>query len=211
MATKKTAEWIAGKTVEQIIDMPFNELNKLTESQLKTVVGRLVSSGNKRLRRYESAMSKLPNAGRQGETYEDVKFSTVGKDKTELLEEFKRARGFMKAETSSLTGYKKVKKATEQGFKDAGHKTIQQQLEELNTKNYDRFWDAYEKLKELKPEVGEKNYKYTIIEKMLKRVQGKKWFNVDKLVEKMNAEIDKIYQEQQRLQNADGTSGFFEV
>lgn len=210
MATKKTADWIAGKTVEQILDLPFNELNKLTESQLKTAVGRLVSAGNKRLRRFEEKRGKLPNAGKQGD-YEQVKFSTVGKDKTELLEEFKRARSFMRAETSSLAGYKRVKKKTGEGLKEAGYKNLQEQINDMTSKNYDRFWQAYEKLKELKPEVSEQNLKYVVLEKMGKYVQGKKWFNVDKLVQKMEAQINSIYEEEQRLQNADGTSGFFEV
>ena len=200
------ADWIRGKTVEQILDLPFSELNKMTESQLRTTVGRLVSAGNKRLRRFEAGRGKLPNAGMQGGTYEEIKFSTVGKDKQQLLEEYKRARGFMRAETSSLTGVKKVEKKSVEALKGYGVN-----IEGLSQKNYDRFWQAYDKLKEVDKTVADKNYKYAVLNEMNKMVKGKKWFNVDKLVRDMQAKIETIYKENAQVANASGTSGFFEV
>ena len=173
------ADWIRGKSVEQITDIPWKELEKLTESQLRTVVGRLVSAGNKRMRRMEASAMKgsedaqfmFVQGGKMG-TYNQLKFSTVGKDKQQLLEEFKRARSFMKSETSSLSGQKRIRKKSLEGLRNAGV-----DIGNLSPANYDRFWKAYEKLKELNPKIAEKNFKYEILEKMAKRV----YINSDKL------------------------------
>ena len=102
------SEWIKGKTVEELLNLPLTDLEKLTESQLRTVVGRGVSAGNKRLRRFQSKYGKIPYAGKgveRDQQYEQVKFSAMGKDRTELMQEFARIKSYMKAETSSITGY----------------------------------------------------------------------------------------------------------
>ena len=200
----KRTDFVKGKTIEQILNMPWNELRDLTESELRVVVGRGVSSANKRLRRYQEKKGKLPTAGRQGDTYEDVKFSTVGKDRKELLEEFKRIKNFMGAETSSLSGEKQVqKKAIDALFNQKGIN--------IGNVNYDRFWKAYDKLKELHPEVADKNFKYAVIEQLTKEVSGKKWFNVDKAVMKIEKKLQELYQNNESIKNGNGTSGFFEV
>lgn len=200
----KRTDFVKEKSIEQILNMPWNELRDLTESELRVVVGRGVSSANKRLRRYQEKKGKLPTAGRQGDTYEDVKFSTVGKDRKELLEEFKRIKNFMNAETSSLTGEKQVqKKAIDALYNKKGIN--------IGNVNYDRFWKAYDKLKELHPEVAEKNYKYAVIDALTQEVSGKKWFNVDKAVLKIEKQLNDIYQSNESVRQANGTSGFFEI
>lgn len=208
------AEWIRGKTVEQITNMPLKELEKLTESQLRTLVGRLVSAGNKRMRRMEAKYSKggkgagqftFIQGGQMG-TYQQLKFSTTGKDKESLLQEFKRARSFMKSETSSLAGQKRIRTKSLKGLRNAGI-----DIGDLSANNYDRFWKAYEKLKELHPEISEKNFKYVILDKMSSLVEGKKTINIKSLIREMEQKLQDIYEENQRLANADGTSGFFDV
>ena len=111
------AEIVTGKSVEDILNMPLHEVNKLTDIELKALTGRLVSAGNKRLRRYEAKTGELPNAGKSGD-YSNVKFSVAGKDRMQTLEEFKRAKSFMKAQTSSLRGTRAVKKESQRELKD---------------------------------------------------------------------------------------------
>lgn len=154
------AQWIKGKTVEELINLPLDELEKLTESQLRTVVGRGVSAGNKRLRRFQAKYNKIPYAGKGAEhnaQYEKVKFSTLNKDRTGLMEEFARIKSFLKAESSSITGYEKIKKKSREELKSKYGITV-------SKKDFDDFWEVYEKLKELKPEIKEKGLKYTILD-----------------------------------------------
>lgn len=200
-------EWIKGKTIEQIVNMPLNDLKKLTDSELRVLVGRTVSAGNKRIRRFQAGTGgSIPSAvGKMG-MYEDVKFSTVGKDREQLLQEFTRAKRFFKAETSSISGYKKVRKKTKERLKEAGV-----DISDLSEANYARFWEAYKKLKEVYPELADKNYKYGALDEMKKMVASKKWFSVDKLVRDMGKKLDEIYEENQEIKSGVGTSGFFEV
>lgn len=203
------AEWIKGKTIEQIVNTPLNDLKKLTDSELRVLVGRTVSAGNKRIRRYQKGMGGELPAGTgitDAKTYEQVKFSTVGKDREQLLQEFTRAKRFFKAETSSLKGFKKVRKETKEALKSSGV-----DITDLTEKNYARFWEAYKKLKEKHPEIADRNYKYGALDEMKKMVTGKKWFSVDKLVRDMDKKLDEIYEENQEIKSGVGTSGFFEV
>ncbi|MEE6207162.1 MAG: hypothetical protein VZR95_03815 [Alphaproteobacteria bacterium] len=201
MASK---DFIKGKTVQNILDTPLFDLKKMTDSELRTVVGRLVSAGNKRLRRYESKKGELPNAGRQG-TYEERKFSTQGKDRTELMEEFKRAKNFFGAETSSLTGEKNVKTKSQKALNENFGISV-------SDEDYDTYWKAFDRLKELHPEIDERNYKYTILshmDKMIEKRKGKPYKSYKTFVRAIEKKLDDLYKENQRLRNADGTSGFF--
>ena len=203
MASK---DFIKGKTVQNILDTPLYDLKKMTDSELRTVVGRLVSAGNKRLRRYESKKGELPNAGRQG-TYEERKFSTQGKDRTELMEEFKRAKNFFGAETSSLTGDKNVKTKSQKALNENFGISV-------SDEDYDTYWKAFDRLKELHPEIDERNYKYTILshmDKMIEKRKGKPYKSYKTFARAIEKKLDDLYKENQRLSNADGTSGFFEL
>lgn len=209
------AEWIRGKTVEQITNMPLKELEKLTESQLRTVVGRLVSAGNKRMRRMESSVMKnskndggqylFIQNGQMG-TYQQLKFSTTGKDKEALLQEFKRASSFMKSEKTSLKGIKRIRKKSLEGLRQMGI-----DIKNLSQTNYDRFWRAYDILKELNPTIDEKKFKYAIIDKMSQFVSGVKEIDIEELINSMEQQLTEIYEEQEKLKQGDGTSGFFDV
>ena len=203
MASK---DFIKGKTVQNILDTPLYDLKKMIDSELRTVVGRLVSAGNKRLRRYESKKGDLPNAGRQG-NYEERKFSTQGKDRTELMEEFKRAKNFFGAETSSLTGEKNVKTKSQKALNENFGISV-------SDEDYDIYWKAFDRLKELHPEIDERNYKYTILshmDKMIEKRKGEPYKSYKTFARAIEEKLDDLYKENQRLSNADGTSGFFEL
>lgn len=198
------AEWIKGKSVEDILDIPLKEINKMTESQLRTVVGRLVSAGNKRLRRFEAKKGKLPT-GAKDTTYEEMKFSTVGKDRKELMEEFKRAKTFIQGETSSLRGAKRVEKHVKEQLKSYGV-----DLSDLTPENYEKFWDVYRKLRERKPSVKNKNLKYTVFESLKTMITGDTSLDINALVEKMEKKLKDIYEQDVSLSD-DGPSVFFNV
>lgn len=209
----KRTDFVKGVSIDQILKMPLNELKELTDSQLKVLVGRGVSAGNKRIRRYEKEKGELPFAGKEGGQYSDIAFSTVGKDRQELMEEFKRLKQFMFNKTSSLQGQAELKRATIKAFEgtdENGNNRVNINVD-LNNVNYDRFWKAYEKLKELNPEVADKNFKYEVMEKLYKRVQGKKWFNVDKAVIAIDKQLKTIYEARELVRTAKGTAGFYDV
>lgn len=200
------AEWITGKTVEDILNIPLKDLNKMTESQLRTVVGRLVSAGNKRMRRFLAKKGKLPYRVEGYYSYDKMKFSTVGKDRQELMEEFKRAKAFMKSETTSLKGTKKVEKKVKQSLKKYGVN-----LSDLSPEDYERFWAVYKVLRERHPDIKYvRGYKYQVFDTIKSVLPGDSTIDLNEIINRMESELQNIYEKASSL-SEQGTSRFFEI
>lgn len=187
---------VTGKSVEDILNM---DVSKLTESELRKITGRLVSAGNKRARRMMAkdvmspALNILQDTGGM--------LSTRGKSINQLRAEFKRAKNFLQSETSSLAGYKKVKKETMAQLKKEGIK--------ISDKEWDVFWRAYEELKKQDPSIAVKGLKYEVLQEISKiMVKGD---SVEDVVNNMAEKMSKIYEEKSRLDDSTSVSEFFEM
>ena len=66
-------------------------------------------------------------------------------------------------------------------------------------------------MKELNPTIDEKKFKYAIIDKMSQIVSGMKEIDIEDLINSMESQLRKIYEEQEKLKKGEGTSGFFDV
>ena len=109
---------IKGLSIQDIIDMDWRDINRLSEGELKQLSMRLNSAANKRLRRLEqSGQSKWSPA------YAHIKksggdFTVKGKDtKTAIKNEIQRATDFLNAKTSTAAGSKEYKENVENIFK----------------------------------------------------------------------------------------------
>lgn len=109
---------IKGLSIQDIIDMDWKDINKLSAQELKQLSMRLNSAANKRLRRLEqSGQSEWSPA------YAHIKksggdFSVKGKEtKSEIKAELQRASDFIRAQTSTAAGTKQHKKNVESIFK----------------------------------------------------------------------------------------------
>lgn len=109
---------IKGLSIQDIIDMDWKDINKLSAQELKQLSMRLNSAANKRLRRLEqSGQSKWSPA------YTHIKksggdFSVKGKEtKADIKAEIQRASDFIRAQTSTAAGTKEYKKNVESIFK----------------------------------------------------------------------------------------------
>lgn len=107
---------VKGLSIQDIMNIDLDTFNKLNEKQLKEVTSRLVSASNKRIRRLENKNINSPALQSLGK---EKKFSIIlPKDISNqqrvnaLRSEFARARSFLNAETSTLTGYKKYNDRT---------------------------------------------------------------------------------------------------
>lgn len=103
----KNKSIVSGLSVQDVLNKQPDEFENMADSDLRKVVGRLVSAGNKRLRNFEKRGEKSPayNAAMRS----GGKFSVAGKDRKGLMNELQRARIFFKNETSSLKRWKEVK------------------------------------------------------------------------------------------------------
>lgn len=192
---------VSGMSVQDILNMDNATFNKLTESEMRKVVGRLVSAGNKRLRSFERSGESSP-ATRHVEKSGGV-FSTKGKDLNALRAEYTRAKNFMQAQTGSRKGWTKTKRETIEGLRKQGV--------EMSEKQFENVWKAYEDLKELSPEVANRGLKYSVLKDVANMVTDENK-SADEIATALHENLSQIYEEQARLDHdVDGVSGFFEI
>lgn len=190
---------VSGLSVNDILNMDIDTFNKLNEKDLRKVVGRLVSAGNKRLRNFEKTGESSPATRhiKKSGGY----FSTKGKDLNSLRSEYARAKNFMLSKTSTKTGYKKVKKETAKNLSQKGLKISPEQLDDI--------LKAYENLKELDPSVSEKALKYTVLQQISEEME-----NTTKSPEEIATTlINRVSELYEKTQGGvyGGVSGFFEI
>ena len=199
--TYKQPSLVSGMTIQDILNMDNATFNKLNASEMRKVVGRLVSAGNKRLRSFERAGESSPATRHVAKS--GGMFSTKGKDLNALRAEYTRAKNFMQSKTGTRKGWKQVKKETIQGLKKHGV--------EMTDSQFNDVWKAYEDLKELSPEVANRGLKYSVLKDVADMVTDTDK-SADEIAMAVNENLSKIYEEQAGLNNGtDGVSGFFEI
>lgn len=197
----KQLSLVSGMSVQDILNMDNATFNKLTASEMRKVVGRLVSAGNKRLRSFERAGESSP-ATRHVAKSGGV-FSTKGKDLNALRAEYTRAKNFLQAKTGTRKGWTKTKRETIEGLRKQGV--------EMSEKQFDKVWKAYEDLKELSPEVANRGLKYSVLKEVADMVTDESK-SADEIATALHENLSQIYEEQAGLEHGvDGVSGFFEI
>ncbi len=200
--TYKNPSIVSGMTVKDILNMDENIWNRLTAGELRQVTGRLVSAGNKRIRnleRQENSSPALRAVNRSG-----GKFSTRGKNFSQLKSEFARAKNFLQQKTSTVKGWKKVKQETRNKLGIEGINFTDNQ--------WDNFWKTYNKLKELNPDVELDSIKYNVFKTISTRIIDKNE-TPESIAIAMNKEVNNLYEwnkelEQQRISG--GVSEYFD-
>lgn len=177
---------VTGKSIDDILNESMENIVSLKNKDLRKIASRLVSASNKRLRRLESDKTKW---GKLSPVYNKEKFSIKGKTRNQVLREFKKMKGFMKAETSTLRGFKK--------YRDI----VYAKVGFIPKRKYKKFWRIYRKFAE-----GHRGGLYAINgreETGSLRMQKYLRFlyitmNVtdeDELLDKMEAKMNAYYQE----------------
>lgn len=122
-------------TVKELLNMPWEDVSRLSEKELRSAVTILDSAGNKRLKRMEQ--SGIKSQASSWVERSGGNFSVAGKNYNELRSEFKRVSGFLKAKTSTQKGYEEVRKNTARLLGVEEGKAFTGDKEERV------FWDAY--------------------------------------------------------------------
>lgn len=197
----KQSSIVSGMSVHDILNMDIKTFNALNTSDMRKVVGRLVSAGNKRLRSFERAGESSP-ATRHVERSGGA-FSTRGKDLNALRAEFTRIKNFMQAKTGTRKGWKQVKKEVTEGLKKQGI--------EMSESQFNDIWKAYEELKELSPEVANRGLKYSVLKDVADMVADTDK-SADEIAMAIHKNLSQIYEENAGLNDgSDGVSRFFEI
>lgn len=147
---------VSGMSVQDLLNIDNRLFNSLTESDLRKVVGRLVSAGNKRIRTFERNKTTSPSLGRVNKS--GGVFSTKGKDLAALRTEYKRAKQFLQSKTGTVKQWNKVKQETIDSLKKRGV--------ELTKEQFDTVFKIYDRLAEVDSTIEDKKYKYKVIEEI---------------------------------------------
>lgn len=191
---------VSGLSIEDIMNIPFEMLNKFNRRDLAKITSRLASTANKRIKRLlnseygevSRALEGIINRIKKSGT---TSFSVKGKDINQLRNEFAQVKNFLNLQTSSVVGTKKV---------------INKTLERLgvdrsnwsNAKNK-RFFKIYRKLVE---EYGgnDEKFKEWYDSKNIQRVLSEKfkWKNKDDdILDIMRKHLDELYEDKERIDN----------
>lgn len=209
LTTYKQPSIVSGLSVNDILNMDIKEFNSLKESDLRKIVGRLVSAGNKRLRYFERNGEKSPATRYINKS--GGPFSTKGKDLNALRAEYIRAKDFLQSKTGTMRGWKKVKNDTINTLKEK-HKI------DMTDDQWDDVWETYEKLKEESPDIAERGQKYEVLEEIVDELKHTTK-SAEEIAIEMHKKLDAIYEKKQAeklaegglLDGSSGVSGFFTI
>lgn len=149
MSVKKT-KW------EKLLEISIKDFNKMTEPELRRTVRSLNRIANQRLRRANAAGVKTPAT--EGARRSGGVFTTRNKNLNELRAEFRRVSNFLTSKTSTIKGFKQVKKETVQSLKERGV--------DIDAETLDETLSVYEELKEKNPWIQSRGFKYTVFQEI---------------------------------------------
>lgn len=189
---------VKGKTVEQLLDLDLDIWTRLNRRDLAAATRKLADAANKRLKYFEDRGDYTP-ATRAAER-SGGKFTTGGKNRNQLEHEFARARNFLLSETSTRKGWAAVKQRTISQFERQTGVTIP-------ADRFNEFWEAYEDLRDLDPDIVNRAIKYKVMEELVQRLLDGQ--DPNEIVSAMHDRITQIYTEAKNEEAAasDGGTG----
>lgn len=135
----KRSEYLKGKTFSSFLNMSAEEFSDLQKSgnewKLKATVTAMTSAVNKRLREFQKRGIQTPAT-----SYIEDKFgpriSTKDLSKSELTSLYFELKGFGEAETSTITGWNRVKTRVQEKMSEEGV--------DITDVDYEEYWQAYD-------------------------------------------------------------------
>lgn len=185
---------------KQYMNLSAKEVASMTEKEMRAAVRsfqKVVSARMSRLTKGEYQSQAARYMAERG------KISTKGKDLNQLRAEFKRAKTFLQAKTSTVTGVKQVMAEYTKGLQAAGVSVTKGQAAQI--------FSAIDKIKAMDPKAAGKGMKYALARAMsLEAEDGK---NAEAYALEFGEKLDEIYEEQAAAEQeflSGGVSGYFE-
>lgn len=200
---------------KDLANLTNTEFNKLTRADLAKAVQQTNTTIKRRLATMGKSgigMSPAERAIRKvnsPEGEQPIDWTTRGKNVNELRSDLARNLNFLSSETGTAAGWKSVRADTIQALSKKGVT--------LSDEQFDNFFDAYEKLKELDPKASLRAIKYKtmdelagVIESGLTNAQELSQDEIDErindIVTDIQERIDEIYKQEQAV-NAEFDAG----
>lgn len=135
---------VKGLKITDIMDLSWEKLNSLSESEFRQLTARLVSASNKRLKRLEKSTRGKSSFAYQFVEERGRKFSTRGKSLNQLRTEFKASKQFLSMKTSTVKGWNKYRKGMEER---TGYATEGESLN-WSERTWSKYWKVYRRFEE---------------------------------------------------------------
>lgn len=180
---------VSGLTVQDILEMDYATINKLSTQNLKALSQRLISASNKRLKRIEkSNLTDFSKPYKQVKTKgKGHRFSNRGKNRQQTLKQFQKMKQFLNRQTGSVSGIRK----TQRDF----NRRMGTQVAKSNLK---KFWQIYRQFEESNLYItkSKQGNSLSVQEFLAMEIRHDK--NEDSLLEKLNRFAEEMYEEQIR-------------
>lgn len=136
---------VNGISIQDILSGDWDGYNKLGDEDLRKLTSRLVSASNKRIVRLQKAkLQNVSSAFIKRTREKNVKFSVKNKTRNEVLHEFRKAKEFLRSKTSTVSGARAFKKATEKRLGGGFYTKAGKPSERLEKS----FWNGYRRFME---------------------------------------------------------------
>lgn len=184
-------------TTEQYLNMDLADFLMMNNTDLKKAIVVLSRSANKRYRILKKSVGNTPAT--QALERSGGVISSKGLSFNQMRREFIRAKNFLNLKTSTIEGYEEVKNKSISGLAKKGV--------HISEDEFKNFWEIYEKVKEIDPMVGDKQYKYHIIEYIRKNMYS---MDEDTLIKNCLKKLKEMYEMAQSHENTEFWTNLFE-
>ena len=196
-------------SVKSMVNIDIEQFNKLKTDDLRDMIKKMSIVSERRIKTLERNELYTPSYysfmnGNVDLTAKDGKFefTEIKRPSTsidtmtiqELRSEFRRQKNFLKAETSTVKGYKQYRRNVIERMKEEGVKVTQKQ--------YGDFFRAYERLRELDSSIAERGYRYSVFKTLSSYIIDKK-YDVDDAVIQIYQDLQDIYEKQAEIDVSD--------
>ena len=186
---------VKGKSVEDLSNLSMGEFSSLTRSELSKVVSRLSSTANKRMKRLENNGIQSPSY--RGAISSGGKFGSKGKTLNELRSEYMRVTGFLKSKTSTIRGYKKVRKDL--------ITRIGANKDDLTKDIEDKLWSVYNEMGSLSAFIqGSGDRQKFIYDTIIDNPKA----SISELINSVSDKLTEVYEDEEEL---DDLSEYFRI
>lgn len=205
---------VKGLKITDIMNIDLDTFNRLNESELRALTSRLVSAGNKRIRRLENKNINSPALYGLGKekTFSTKLSSEVSKQQriNKLRSEFARARSFLSSETSTITGWKRHINKMKKRLADELGLTYKQVSEQLDIgKMYDLLHKAQESglVSSYRGSKGSEQARNIIAEILIDKPDASE----EDIMTWLQEQSDELYEDQEELEEFEDDTEEFEL
>lgn len=180
-----TKEFLKGMRWTDIVKLDPDVISRFDKGAMKTAVSRLAKNANRRIGEFRARGMESPATRWVKKSGGD--FSAKGKSFNQLRSEFRRASDYLTAQTSTVKGYNNLKGEI--------YYKLEKYDVEVTTRDYEKFWRAYERLKETNPAVKDKSLKYKVLSHISKMIQTDRRWGAKTIASNISGRIDEIEKE----------------